>query len=39
MEQDNTTQEASMPTIARDHIAWFETLGNTDVPTVGGKNA
>ncbi|MDR6536791.1 phosphoenolpyruvate synthase [Variovorax soli] len=23
----------------RDHIAWFETLGNGDVPRVGGKNA
>ncbi len=22
-----------------EHIAWFETLGNADVPRVGGKNA
>lgn len=24
---------------ARDHLAWFETLGMGDVPRVGGKNA
>jgi pyruvate, water dikinase len=29
----------SMATNAPDHIAWFESLGNTDVPRVGGKNA
>lgn len=28
-----------MSTAGRDHIAWFETLGNSDVPKVGGKNA
>ena len=28
-----------MPLAARVHIAWFETLGNADVPRVGGKNA
>lgn len=28
-----------MATTPRDHIAWFETIGNTDVPKVGGKNA
>ncbi|NUO71871.1 MAG: phosphoenolpyruvate synthase, partial [Frateuria sp.] len=28
-----------MPTSTRDHIAWLETLGNADVPQVGGKNA
>ncbi|MGV3569376.1 MAG: phosphoenolpyruvate synthase [Ramlibacter sp.] len=28
-----------MATPTRDHIAWFETLGNNDVASVGGKNA
>ena len=28
-----------MAATARDHIAWLETLGNADVPSVGGKNA
>lgn len=28
-----------MTTSARDQIAWFQALGNADVPRVGGKNA
>ncbi|WP_427914991.1 phosphoenolpyruvate synthase [Ramlibacter sp. MMS24-I3-19] len=28
-----------MTTSARDHVAWLETVGNDDVPKVGGKNA
>ena len=28
-----------MTAARRDHIAWFENLSNTDVPSVGGKNA
>lgn len=28
-----------MPSSERNAIAWFETLGNADVPRVGGKNA
>jgi len=28
-----------MTATARDHVAWFESLANTDVAKVGGKNA
>jgi pyruvate,water dikinase len=31
------TEKRAPPT--RDHVAWFETLGNGDVGRVGGKNA